>query len=152
MNRDDDSLFGPAPNPLLEALHDGNVVEALKCLESDVAVNAVDPRPLLGGRQTALHLAAGAGFLEVVSRLIERGADLNAPALGGQTPLWLAANAGKRDVVRALLEAGADPNIECAEGYPPVGRAQASDSETIGLLESFGAVRRRVCNSDKDAP
>jgi hemoglobin len=65
-----------------------------------------------GGR-TLLHCAAGAGKTEVVSRLLELGADPNAPDAGGHAPLYSVSNecqAGGGDVVRALVRAGAKVN------------------------------------------
>lgn len=60
--------------------------------------------------QTALIWAAAEGHAEVVSELIEAGADFQATLDSGFTPLLFAARNGHIDVVRVLLEAGADLN------------------------------------------
>jgi truncated hemoglobin YjbI len=59
-----------------------------------------------GGRATALHYAAKAGFVKTIQVLLEHGADPNAADENGLTPLdWLerAATSVDRDPVRRLL-------------------------------------------------
>jgi ankyrin repeat protein len=72
-----------------------------------------------------LREAIGAGDIETVSKLLERGVDLNAtleygpPALVLQeqmTPLLWAADCGHADIVKLLLEKGADPNTRDYRG------------------------------------
>jgi hypothetical protein len=71
---------------------------------------------------TLLHVAAEFGQAEVARRLLDTGADVNAPALidseglGGQTPIFHAATQGGDfgiDLVRLLLSRGADLNVHC---------------------------------------
>jgi ankyrin repeat protein len=57
---------------------------------------------------TGLHAAAGAGHVDVVSLLLENGADPNAKADNGDTPFARAAHAGQSQAVRLLVEAGGD--------------------------------------------
>ena len=57
---------------------------------------------------TALMVAARAGREEIVRRLRESGADVNAQTRQGDTALIYAASAGRPGVVRDLLLAGAD--------------------------------------------
>ena len=60
---------------------------------------------------TALGLAALRNRLDIATRLIEAGADVNARGLdGGPTPLHWAAAERARDTAEALLAAGADVN------------------------------------------
>ena len=59
-----------------------------------------------GGRATALHYAAKAGFVKTVALLLEEGADPAAKDDNGRTPHdWLgrAAKSVDRDAVRRLL-------------------------------------------------
>ena len=59
-----------------------------------------------GGRATALHYAAKAGFVKTVALLLEHGADPSAVDDNGRTPLdWLAraAKSVDREAVRRLL-------------------------------------------------
>jgi ankyrin repeat protein len=67
----------------------------------------VDARTTTGA--TALHLAAGAGHVDVTSLLLAHGADPNAQeSAWNQTPLVFAAAWNRADVIRVLLQHGAD--------------------------------------------
>ena len=80
--------------------------------------------------KTPLHMAAQGGYLDLVKKLISKGADLNAKtakappredtvfrlAAGEQTPLLLAAKFNHVDVMRALVEAGADVKLKNQDG------------------------------------
>jgi ankyrin repeat protein len=73
------------------------------------------------GGMTALHLAVRQGELDAVKRLVEAGADVNAPSAGDQTsPLLMACINGRFDVGSYLLERGADPNLASAAGATPL--------------------------------
>jgi beta-lactamase regulating signal transducer with metallopeptidase domain len=68
----------------------------------------------------ALVAAAGEGHVEVVSLLLERGANPNTPIVWtGGTALMVAASEGHVEVVRLLLERGGDPVLS----IPPLGSA-----------------------------
>jgi hypothetical protein len=82
-----------------------------------------------GLQQTgALHLAAGLGRVEMVSYLLENGAEVNdflpldfigdyrEPPLDLGYPLHHSAYGGKIDAVRVLIEKGADPGLRTAGG------------------------------------
>ena len=62
------------------------------------------------GAVTALTEALRAGSHEVVTLLLERGADPDRAGRGGRTPLILAALEGDETLVRLLLDKGADAN------------------------------------------
>jgi len=69
-----------------------------------------------------LHLAAEAGFADVIQVLLDHGADINA-CTGGQnrvTPLHMAAAKGKSDVVKMLLRSGADVNARDVKEQTPL--------------------------------
>ena len=80
--------------------------------------------------QTPLHMAAQAGSLDLVKKLISKGADLNAKtaktppaddfafrrAGGEQTALLLAAKSNHVDVMRTLIDAGADVKLKNQDG------------------------------------
>ena len=80
--------------------------------------------------KTPLHLAAQSGALDLVKKLISKGADLNAKtakaptveefafrrAGGEQTALLLAAKFNHVDVMRALIDAGADVKLKNQDG------------------------------------
>jgi N-acyl-D-amino-acid deacylase len=62
------------------------------------------------GKLTALLMAAPFGPPELIAKLIEAGADVNAKDVRGMTPLMLAVATDRQDktVIRMLLEHGAD--------------------------------------------
>jgi uncharacterized protein len=80
--------------------------------------------------KTPLHMAAQAGYLDLVKKLISKGADLNAKtatappaedfafrrAGGEQTALLLAAKFNHVDIMRALIETGADVKLKNEDG------------------------------------
>jgi len=119
-----------------------------------------------GGR-TLLHNAAGAGRAEVVRRLLELGADPNAPDGGGHAPLYSVSNgcaANGGDVVRALVRAGA--RVDAADGVQKctalhmaarrgnvsVGRALVECGANVNAVDRSGATPlRRAMNCRKTA-
>lgn len=93
----------------------------------------------------ALHLAAAKGSTEMVSALIDNGADVNGNNTEGLTPLFLAIVGGYFQVGRVLLERGARVNFEGWDGETPLLTAikccseRGSKAEFVQLLIEFGA-------------
>jgi ankyrin repeat protein len=82
-------------------------------------------------RLRALHSAAAGGSCEIVERLLQAGADVNASHQGGHTPLHAAAGAGRLDMVRALLAHGADPTAKTEEGKTAFELANANGRTAV---------------------
>jgi peptide-methionine (S)-S-oxide reductase len=78
-------------------------------------------------KQFALVLSALHGKSAAVRRMIDAGADLNAPSAGlysHGTPLHHAVSSGSLDAVKVLVESGANPNVkDSAWGGTPLGWA-----------------------------
>ena len=92
--------------------------EPLRKVETLVAANADSLEASDPAGSTLLHHAAGFGSLDVMTWLLDRGADVNARNRRGSTPLhWATHDESK---VRLLLSRGANVNGKQAEGRTPV--------------------------------
>ncbi|MEM7307156.1 MAG: ankyrin repeat domain-containing protein [Planctomycetota bacterium] len=96
------------------------------------------PHAELSHAQTALHVAAREGQVDVARGLLERGADVHAEDSGRATPLHLAAYpfwGASPELVRLLLASGADPARRDRLGRSPLDLARAAGGgETAALL------------------
>lgn len=94
--------------------------------------------------RTALQAASERGHLEVVKKLLDLGADVNAQAspTGGRTALQAAACHGQTAIVRLLLDSGADVNASAAR-YAGFTALQAAcfngDAALVKLFLDIGA-------------
>lgn len=61
---------------------------------------------------TALHYAAAAGSVDIVTILLDKYAYIDAESPSGMTPLMIAAREGQEDVVQLLLDQGADATLK----------------------------------------
>ncbi|CAG7956910.1 unnamed protein product [Penicillium salamii] len=87
-----------------------------------------------GETETLLSVAARRGNVEIVRRMLERGANVNPPNNG---PLIGAAESENLKCVQLLLENGADPNLT---GKSPLARAASKGwTECVQLLLKGGA-------------
>lgn len=118
---------------VLQAAQSGDVEALATILPQDIAV---DPNTL--GRP--LFFAAQAGHTDVVSLLLDRGADPNI-ALDFGSALQKAARGNHVDVVDLLLRAGADPNLAAGEKEqtPIHDAAERGALDSARLLLEFGA-------------
>lgn len=114
------------------------------------APGASDRRPL--------HRAVGAGHLDIISFLVERGASVDQPDKSGRTPLHWAAMTGSSHAVELLLRLGADPFMRSKSGKTTVHvAADSGKPESLAVLlahvrREFGDDRlREVFNTtDRD--
>jgi serine/threonine-protein phosphatase 6 regulatory ankyrin repeat subunit B len=69
-----------------------------------------------------IYSAARSGNLKVLSKLIEKGGDVNScsPENANCTALHIAAYSGREEIVNHLLEKGADINLGNDLGYTPL--------------------------------
>lgn len=130
------SLHVQGNEAIQRAAEEGDLAALEQMLRAEENVNT----PMLDG-STALHWAALRDQAEVVSFLLERGADVEARNRNGVYPLYLAALNGSAKVTSLLLEAGADPNAELPNGETVLMTAARTGApEVLELLLSYGAL------------
>ena len=85
-------------------------------------------------------IAARNGGLSGVQAELDKGADVNAKALGGYTPLRFAARFGRMEIVELLIANGADVNAKDQDGRTPLHFAAGKCHKEIAeLLIASGA-------------
>jgi len=93
--------------------------------------------------KTPLHGAADRGDLEILHRLIEYNADLNAADVDGYTPLYQASISmfpRSIDAVRLFLEHGVDVNVRTNQGATALHGASAKGAlEMVRMVLEHGA-------------
>jgi truncated hemoglobin YjbI len=135
-------------------------------------IDAVEREPLLAvhrfAGRTLLHIASGAGCLEVVALLLRLGTNPNRQDRGGHTPLYCVANecasATGSDIVRLLVRAGADVNasggitratalhMAARRGYVEIARALLDSGAALDAKDSKGDTPlQRAINCRRDA-
>ena len=86
-----------------------------------------------------ISAAASRNDLEMVTLLLEHGADPNLPEHGAPRghALWTAVYNKRREMARALIDHGADPNAMVESSGTPIGHAR-KDPELFQLLVEHG--------------
>jgi ankyrin repeat protein len=116
---------------------DGNVAG----LTQDLTAYPGDVNLTDDAGRTPLHLAATHCHVEAAQLLLNKGAKVNAKAVGGTTPLDLAAQAGCVDMVNLLLANGAKINARDDQGRTPLDRAkQWHRDEVVKVLQAHGGI------------
>lgn len=98
--------------------------------------------------QTALHMAANGGKLQVITTLLARGADVNAPDTNNYTPLMLAANGCKDSAIVNLINQGAKLDASDKLGVTPLHLAADKGCFSgVKILIDRGANPKAATNS-----
>ena len=85
--------------------------------------------------ETALHYAVEKDNIEIVEKLLDAGAEVNAKSFNGNTPLHWVTDKDQREMAEVLLRKGADVYIENDDGKSPI--KQADKTVIYSLDQSF---------------
>ena len=130
----------PSEKAVWDAVSAGNLNVVKQALASGMDPNTKDPKS--GG--TLLTSAALMGHTEIVSVLLEHGADVNARSNDGGTALHAAAFLGRAETVKLLLDKGADTTLRHKMG------GKAIDSAKLPWLFTRGILRGLKIEVDKE--
>jgi len=127
---------GAPAAPVADAAMRGDAAKVKALIAQRADVNQAQ-----GDGMTGLHWAARGGQADVVTALLEGGANVKAVTrLGGYTPLHLAAQEGHVAIVRALLAKGAEAGAVTTTGVVPLHfAAAAGNADVISALLDRGA-------------
>ena len=123
--------------PVHDAVKDGDLARLQELIEAGEDLTAQDK--FVG---TALHWAALKNDSNAARLLINAGADVNSPKVGGhETALHVAAERGRAEVATILIEAGADIEARTiGQNFTTLHFAASADSvEVARLLIEAGA-------------
>ena len=118
--------------PILDAVNERNIPKLRRILRGDPQAIFVSNET----GQTALHLAAGAGDVDLVAYLIRNGARINPDDDEGRVPLHYAVQSGSFAIVRALVAKGGDSLAKDAKGQAP--RDLCNPSSLLHWSLSYG--------------
>ncbi|WP_353283578.1 ankyrin repeat domain-containing protein [Wolbachia endosymbiont (group A) of Pogonocherus hispidulus] len=101
-----------------------------------------------------LHKAVRGNFIEIVSALIEKGANVNAIDTVENTPLLVAVERGYIEIVSTLIEKGADVNVEGGfhSSTPLYCAIERNNAEIVKSLVEKGADVNAADLSSQYAP
>jgi hypothetical protein len=128
IDQDDSELY------LKCAVEEGDAKAVKLCLDQGASVNCKFKDDLYTPLHTACSSGTNTGSMDVLTLLLEQGADGNACNKWKETPLLIAANNGHRAAVEALLKHGADPSLCSEAGWSALTFAAHKVSElTVGF-------------------
>jgi len=102
---------------IIAAVKAGNIAQVKSLLEAQPDLLQNTPG---SNEESLLFLAVKQGNKEMVELLLDKGADVNAPAAGGYTPLHAAAQNGQEEIILLLLKNMADINAVTDDGQSPL--------------------------------
>lgn len=97
-------------------------------------------------QQTLLHLAAAAGEVETVKKILESGVAVNVQDDEGATALYVASAAGHKEIVKLLLEHGADVRAQNDSDVTALHRAVIRGHR--GIVQMLLDHKADVCERD----
>lgn len=143
------ALMVSAENGQLEfarfLLNQGSNVNAMTTPRKRTVHRADDPdkkimKTSFSGKKTALMYSAANGHVELMTLLLERGAEIDAKKILGQTALNHAIRAGQTEAVRVLLKFSASMTIATNDGFSALASAASNGNiDIVELLLNHGA-------------
>ena len=138
---------------LFTAVQAGDLDATRAALTDSAAAHSTDPET----GDTALHMAARAGHVEIVNALLEAGSVVDARNGMEWTPLFCAAYNHEQDcghpaIVQRLIGAGADVNARIGFGLTPLMLAAGGgEAPVCKMLLDAGAEVKAVNDSGRTA-
>lgn len=124
---DQDEYVAKTESPSLHTLIlQGRTEEAQNLFFTKINVNELD-----SDRNTALHLAASMGSVEMVEYLLKQGADPTIKNRDGNTPIHVAILGRKYEVLRVLAENGQNIFLTDKEGMNAIDRITEIESDIL---------------------
>jgi len=112
-------------------------------LVQELVANGADVnKPINQNKLPALHGALQVRSHQLLTTLLQCGANPNQENEFGITPLHIAVSSGDIKVIKALVESGADINLADKQGNTPLHhavKAYKANAEVMRLLLSYGA-------------
>ncbi|XP_053094594.1 poly [ADP-ribose] polymerase tankyrase-2-like isoform X3 [Pangasianodon hypophthalmus] len=133
-----------AGRELFEACRSGELERVKKLLNAE----NVNSRDTAGRKSTPLHFAAGFGRRDVVSYLLQYGANVHARDDGGLISLHNACSFGHAEVVNLLLQHGADPNSRDNWNYTPLHEAAIKGKIDVCIVLLQHGAEPSIRNTD----
>lgn len=124
---------------LIAAAGKDHIEIAQLLLDRGAAPDVADP----AGWTALIHATYFGARPELLSLLVQKGANVNYQNDRGATALYLAAASGREDTVRRLLALGADATLATHSGYTPLRVAQNNGlTRIVELLDPKGAASK----------
>lgn len=108
-----------APTTITEDMIRNNETEIIEKILQEIDDENEDKKKILDqmySGQTALHIAAAEGFVELVCILLQQGAEINAIDKNHWTPLHCAAQKFHLEICEILLQHGANVHLLTVAG------------------------------------
>lgn len=116
---DIDDRDGDQETPLLTAIYSGHIAHARRLIELGANVNASN----LSSHESAIHFAVSFSRHEILSLLLERGADYTAVNVRGRNIAHMAAGLAGTKTISVLAKSDLvklDVSVRCKDGKTPV--------------------------------
>ncbi|KAJ9589645.1 hypothetical protein L9F63_017134, partial [Diploptera punctata] len=137
---------------LLRATANSEVGRVCQLIAAGISINSWDSEE---SKNTPLHWAACYGNKDIVTCLIDRGADVNAMNSCGATALHDAVLRGDEDIIEELLHCGANPLIQAMKGKfggkTPLDLA-TNKPEVLSLVKRFTSFSPPINGHQNEVP